>query len=135
MYLPLKKEICWVIKLAMQLDCNGPSIVVEQAKTINGLRRQEARQEILNSLALLRERNVGLTILSSPRISLQDRTLYLVPTLASFVGNRITIKVLIGHVKLTNWSLHICLTQQSWGALCIFIAYTTLFGATGNQNT
>ncbi len=72
-----------------------------------------------------------LTILSSLRISLQDRPLYLVPTLASFVGNQITIKVLIGHVKLTNRSLHICLIQQSLGALCIPIAYTALFAATG----
>ncbi len=74
-----------------------------------------------------------LTILSSPRISLQDRASYLVPTLASFVGHQSKILVHCGCVKLANWSLHICLTQQRWGALCSPIPYTTLLVATGNR--
>jgi hypothetical protein len=82
---------------------------------------------ILNSLALLQERNVRLTILSSLRTSFAGQTLIFGSYIGIIRGNRITIKELTGHVKLTNWSLHICLTQQSWGALCIPITYTMQF--------
>jgi hypothetical protein len=51
MYLPLKGENFYASKLAMQSNCNGPLIIVEQAKKSNGLRRQGGGGN-LNSIAL-----------------------------------------------------------------------------------
>jgi hypothetical protein len=47
-------------KLAMQSNFNGPSIVIEQAKKINGSRRQEAWQEFKIPLLSCKREMSGL---------------------------------------------------------------------------
>jgi hypothetical protein len=57
--------------MAMQSNCNGPSIAIDQAKKEQWF--EEARSN-LNFLALPQERNVRLTIMSSLRIPCAGQT-------------------------------------------------------------